>query len=138
MFHSQRKMFVGKIRFMASWQLPVCFFYFFFFCNRMSISLKISSCSPNSWGAELSQNIVILLNYPLFLTSHFQSIYSMFTYYVFYILMQLYCHCICINIVSDNLSWLAIYYSSKQSLEICEHLVTSYLSIFNIWLRNKC
>lgn len=108
MFPGWRKMFGGgEVYFMASWQLPVCLFYFFLELNEDLLDDFIGV--PKS----SSHSIAIFLNYSLFLTAHFQPIYSVFTHYVFHVLMELPCHCICINVVSDNISWLVSYYSSK-------------------------
>ena len=88
--------------------LFVCLFVLFFL-ELNEHFLKNFIAVPKS----SSHSIAIFLNYSLFLTTHFQFIYPMFTHYVFYVLMELPCHCICINVVTDNLSWLASYYSAK-------------------------
>ena len=60
-----------------------------------------------------SHSIAIFLNNSVFLTTHFQFSYSMFIHYVFHVLMELHCHCVCFNIASGNHSWLASYYRIK-------------------------
>lgn len=72
------------------------------FLGKFNAVPKSSSCS-----------IAIFLNNSVFLNAHFQFSHSVFIRYVFYVLMELHCHCVCFNIVSGNHSWVANYYSIK-------------------------
>lgn len=69
--------------------LFVCLFYFFLELNKDLLDDFIGV--PKS----SSHSIAISLNYSLFLTAHFQPVYSVSTHYVFHVLMELPCHCMC-------------------------------------------